>query len=352
MPLDISIAEYFSAPKALPLIDVRSPGEFAKGHIPEAVNIPLFSNEERAHIGTVYKQQSREKALEIGYQYVQPKLQWFLEEARKAGKGGKVTVHCWRGGMRSHAFAEHLEANDFNPVQVIEKGYKAYRNYVLEAFAKDYELRILGGYTGSGKTWILKHLSESGMQVIDLEGLAHHKGSAFGAIGNAPQPTVEQFENDLFAEWKEQDFDKPIWLEDESHNIGSVKIPLQLYYRMRESPVYFMDIPKAERAKHLVDEYAHYDNQLLEDSIRKISKRLGDLNTRLALEALEKEDHFAVAMLTLQYYDKTYLFGLQKRNPDLVHTLKLKNINHCQNAQSIKEFIARKENERHQTNSI
>ena len=185
---------------SLPIIDVRSPLEFEKGHIPGATNVALFSNEERAHIGTVYKQESQEAAIEIGYKYADPKREHYIREARKAAPDGRVIVHCWRGGMRSKSMAEHLENNGFTDVQVITGGYKAFRNYVLDFFQRSFSIKVIGGYTGSGKTEILQELKHQGEQVIDLERLAHHKGSAFGGIGQKEQPSVEQFENLLYKE--------------------------------------------------------------------------------------------------------------------------------------------------------
>ena len=180
-----------------------------------------------------------------------------------------MVVHCWRGGMRSHAFAEHLEKNGFEEVLVLQKGYKAYRNYVLDAFEKDVDLKVIGGYTGSGKTHILECIRELGLQVINLESEARHKGSAFGAIGEESQPTVEQFENNLFERWRKLDLTRPVYIEDESHSIGSVKVPISLYKKMRAAGVYFLDVPKEERAKVLVGDYAGIDDDLLRQGILK-----------------------------------------------------------------------------------
>jgi len=195
---EITIAEYYASYSHLPLIDVRSPGEYEKGHILQARNIALFSNDERAAVGTTYVQVSREKAIELGYKYVTPKLQDFIDESTALAPNYEIVVHCWRGGMRSKAFAQHLHDNGFKKVYVIKGGYKAYRNYILKFFAQPFKLYILGGYTGSGKTHILHEIEKNGEQVIDLEFLAHHKGSAFGAINEPQQPTVEHFENQLF----------------------------------------------------------------------------------------------------------------------------------------------------------
>ncbi len=334
----------------LPIIDVRSPGEFEKGHIPGATNIPLFTNDERAHVGTVYKQQSKEKAIEVGYVYVNPKLQMFIEESRKVAPNGNVIVHCWRGGMRSRSFAQHLSDNGFNDVKVVVGGYKAYRNFVLNHFETPADLKVIGGYTGSGKTYLLKEVAQLGHQMVDLEGLANHKGSAFGSIGENPQPTTEQFENNLSEIWRALDFSKPIYMEDESLSIGHVNIPMQLFSQIRNAQLYFIDIPKEERAKHLVNDYAGYDNQLLESSILRITKRLGGQNVNHALECLAQNNYVEVALTTLHYYDKAYIKGMNKRNADRIVKIPMEKVDAINNAKTIIRFI--KEYETNQVNAI
>ncbi len=336
---DINIQTYYQQYESLPIIDVRSPGEFEKGHIPGAHSIPLFNDEERAHIGTVYKQQSKENAIELGYKYVEPKLQWYVDEALKVAPDKQVVVHCWRGGMRSHSFAKHLEDNGFTSVIVIDKGYKSFRNYVLSSFDVDVLLRVIGGYTGSGKTYILKCLEKTGCQVIDLESLANHKGSAFGSIGEDDQPTVEQFENLLFDEWRKLDFSKPVYIEDESHNIGGVKLPMNLYTKIRDGKLFFLEVPKELRAQILVKDYAGYSNELIKSGILKISKRLGGYVTKLAIEALEKDDYFQVAMYTLNYYDKSYMRGMLRRDKDTVTRIELSDCDPEINAGYIKNIV-------------
>ena len=333
----------------LPIIDVRSPGEFEKGHIPDANHLPLFSNDERAHIGMVYKQQSKEVAIEIGYEYVRPKLKKFISKALLLAPKGEVIVHCWRGGMRSRSFAKLLSDNGFSDVKVIIGGYKSYRNYVLYSLALPVRLCVLGGYTGSGKTQILKRLKHIENQVIDLEKLANHRGSAFGGIGKGKQPSVEQFENNLHCELNKLDLNRIIWVEDESHNIGKVKIPIQFFEQMRNANLFFVDIPKEERAKYLVVEYAGFDKQLLADSIRRISKRLGDLNTKNAIQHLENEKFYEVALLSLQYYDKLYLKGMKKRESTKVIQIPIQTVDPLKNALKIEKLIT---NARHKINTI
>ncbi|MBN1950827.1 MAG: tRNA 2-selenouridine(34) synthase MnmH [Bacteroidales bacterium] len=344
MITEISVSDFFNRHIGVPIIDVRSPGEHEKGHIPGAKNIPLFTNEERAEVGTMYVQISREDALELAYKFVNPKLDWFGEESLKVAPEKVVAVHCWRGGMRSRSFAEHLDARGFSQVYLLQGGYKAYRNFMLDYFESPFRLRILGGYTGSGKTYILKELQEMGEQVVDLEGVANHKGSVFGGFGEASQPTVEQYENNLLAAFWPLDLNVPIWLEDESHRIGKVTMPLALYRKIREQRLYFIDVPKELRAKHLVGEYAVHEKEDLARAINSIHKRLGGQSTMLALEHLEKNEFFEVAMLTLQFYDKAYHKGMSKRDQEKVFSLELTGIDPASNAREILQFV--QENER------
>lgn len=316
MVQQIDIEEYLKS--ETPLIDVRSPGEYNKGHIPGAINIPLFSDTERARVGTVYKRQSREKAMHLGYKYVQPKLEDFILRSKQAAREGRVTVYCARGGLRSGSFAGHLHDNGFHLVSVISGGYKAYRKHALGTFDIPFHLRILGGYTGSGKTPVIHQLIQRGHQAVDLEGLAMHRGSAFGAINEHGQPTSEQFQNNLFNVWRKLDHSQPVWLEDESHNIGGVVVPYNLITQMRKSVLYFLDVPKEARARHLVSEYADVSSESLAESIHKISKRLGQQNTIRCLQLLEKKNYYEVALLALSYYDKSYAKAMRYRNRENV----------------------------------
>jgi tRNA 2-selenouridine synthase len=333
----ISIDFYFKNLKQLPIIDVRSPGEFAKGNIPNAHNIELFTDDERAVVGTAYKRESQEKAIAIGYEFVLPKLQNFVDSAISVAPNKEAVIHCWRGGMRSDAFANHLIKNGFKKVYVIENGYKAFRNYVLDSFTESLHLKVLGGYTGTGKTEILHALKRKGAQVIDLEGLANHRGSAFGGIDLPEQPTTEQFENKLFFEIQTLNSKLPIWVEDESKSIGKVSIPNAFYLRMGTMPVYFLEVPFEERVKHLVATYASLNQQKLADAIDKIAKRLGNDKAKLALDALKDKDYDKVVTLTLFYYDKYYLKGLQKRAESTILKFEIPSVKPEETAEFLKQ---------------
>jgi len=339
MVIQLTINEYFSRYINLPLIDVRSPGEFTKGHIPQANNVPLFSDSERAAVGTMYVRQSREKAIALGYEFVTPKLQHFIDQSTDIAPEKEVVVHCWRGGMRSAAFAKHLSDNGFRKVYLITGGYKAFRNHALKALHLPYKLKVLGGYTGSGKTHILSEISQLGHQIVDLEGLARHKGSAFGGLGMPGQPTVEQFENDLFEALRPLDHSKPIWVEDESQNIGKVQIPATFFQQIRQSRLYFVDIPSEKRVANLVHEYGNSPQSDLEDSINRIHKRLGGLATKHALQHISDGNYSEVARIALYYYDKSYLLGMSNRNKDLVTTIQLDDTDPVLNARIIMNKI-------------
>jgi tRNA 2-selenouridine synthase len=189
----ISTGKFLELAENTPVCDVRSPSEFSSGHIPGAVNIPLFSDAERAAVGIRYKKEGRIPAILEGLKRSAPLMTEKLSKALSAAHSGKLLVYCWRGGMRSEAMAWLFSLGDIE-TEVLEGGYKAYRNYILDRLSEKRKMIVLGGLTGSSKTHIIRHLKSTGHQIIDLEGLANHKGSAFGALGEFPQPSTEHFE--------------------------------------------------------------------------------------------------------------------------------------------------------------
>ena len=199
-------------------------------------------------------------------------------------------------------------------VYVLEGGYKSYRRHILEKLSEKRKMIVLGGMTGSSKTHILRHLKSKGQQVIDLEQLANHKGSAFGALGQMPQPSTEQFANLLFNKWSELENEIPFWVEDESRNIGSVFMPEGFYQNMQETHIIELVMDAKIRLPFLMEEYSRYPPENLKEAVNKISKRLGGDNTRDALVAIENKDFARAIEIVLQYYDKAYLFGLKRRD--------------------------------------
>ena len=313
----LSLAQYH------PILDVRSPGEYKHAHIPSAYNFPLFTDEERTVVGKLYKQKSREAAIKAGLDYFGVKMSKMVEAAeeivkqhsKSPGHTNIVLVHCWRGGMRSAGVAWLLDLYGFK-VYTLAGGYKAFRNLTLQQFNDYYPLRVLGGYTGSGKTEVLHALRSSGQRIIDLEGIAGHKGSAFGGIGLPYQPTQEMFENELgmaLYHLYAADDKTPVWIEDESQRIGMVNIPNSFWKTMREAPVYFLDIPFEQRLLFIVAAYGKLNKEDLLNAITRIQKRLGNLHAKNAMNYLLADDHKECFSILLRYYDKYYAKGLSER---------------------------------------
>lgn len=294
------------------VVDVRTPAEFAAGHIPGAYNLPLFSNEERVVVGTLYKQVSPEAAFQKGLEYAGAKLAWYVAEATRLAPARKITLHCWRGGQRSGSLAWLLSFAGFE-VTVLQGGYKAYRRYIHEQFeVRPLSYLVLGGPTGSGKTALLHQLTEMGEQVLDLEKLAHHKGSSFGALGELPQPTVEQFENNLFAAMQGIEAGRRVWVENESRSIGRVFMPESFWKKLQQSPLIAVAQPFEVRVNYLVQGYGSYSKEELEAAFRRIERKLGGQFVKAALEALEVDDYATAAAIALNYYDKTYAYTTSK----------------------------------------
>jgi tRNA 2-selenouridine synthase len=362
------------------VIDVRSPAEYKLAHIPGAFNLPIFNDEERSVVGNTYKKESREKAIKVGLKYFGPRMVNIIEEMEQLVKLTAVPsnekdgmqerallVHCWRGGMRSAGVAWLLNLYGFE-VYTLVGGYKSFRQWTHRQFAKAIQLKIIGGYTGSGKTEILHALAQRGQATIDLEGLGNHKGSSFGSIGMPPQPSQEMFENLLAVnlvmltktnsatagevQLSGHSFANPvatnstiksdgsqstesrnhhnfnsqtnssvtttvsnpvIWLEDESQRIGNLNIPQALWEQMRKAPIYFFNISFEERLNHIVKGYGKGDKEQIVSAILRIKKRLGGLETKTAINFIVEDDLKECFRLLLTYYDKYYLKSLHTR---------------------------------------
>ncbi len=347
----ITIGQFLELAKTQPILDVRSPAEYLHAHIPGAHNLPLFTDDERKVVGTAYKQESRKTAIKTGLDYFGVKMRKMVEEVETIitsitkeedhkinnkpipDSGAGLLVHCWRGGMRSAGVAWLLDLYGFE-VYTLVGGYKAYRQWARLQFENPYNFNILGGYTGSGKTLVLHELKRMGMAVIDLEALANHKGSAFGALGEKPQPTQEMFENllagELFAlkpqpnaELDETSLKEIIYLEDESQRIGSINIPTPLWNTMRKCRVSFIDIPFEERLDYLTEEYGKFEKEKLVNAVIRIQKRLGGLETKTAIYHLLENNHKECFRVLLKYYDKWYGKALLNREnlPDLLNKI-------------------------------
>jgi tRNA 2-selenouridine synthase len=316
----IGIDLYLSFTETIPLIDVRTPLEFEHAHVPGAFNIPLFSNDERVQVGTTYKQVGREAAILLGFDLSGSKWSGFIRQALEIAPEKRVAVHCWRGGMRSSAMAWALSLYGFE-VYLLEGGYKKYRNWVLDQFKLSWKLLILGGMTGSGKTDLLRELKHIGEQVIDLEGLAQHQGSAFGSMNGLVQPTQEQFENNFAQQLKACHPDKRIWVEDESVRIGHRIIPKAFWDQMRSAGVLCLEVPFEQRLQKLLTEYGALDPNFLAECCHRISKRVGPDQTKNAVQAIHDGRMADFIRILLLYYDKQYKKGMEKRDVNQVFTV-------------------------------
>lgn len=304
------------------LLDVRSPGEYEQGHIPGAFNLPLLDDEERAQVGTTYKESGREEAILLGFDLTGHKWCGFIEKALELAPDKKVSVYCARGGMRSGIMAWALDLYGFD-VSKIKGGYKRYRNWALEQFQEEYPFIILGGLTGTHKTEILLEMEKKGEQIIDLEGLARHQGSAFGSMNKMTQPTQQQFENELAIRLHDMSRERQIWIENESRTIGRRVIPPFVWKQKQNSVVIELQIPDQQRVDFLVEEYGSLDKKFLIEKTRKITKRLGPQHAQHAIEAIEEDRMADFIRTVLVYYDKAYRHGMNKRESVQVFTLNM-----------------------------
>ncbi|HRE67416.1 MAG TPA: tRNA 2-selenouridine(34) synthase MnmH [Cyclobacteriaceae bacterium] len=317
----ISFDEFLALRKNLPVVDVRSEGEYQSGHIQNAINIPLLNNQERVLVGTDYKQKGQLEAIKTGFRLVGPRLLDIITEAERVTSSKEVLVHCWRGGMRSNNFCQFVGMAGIK-THSLKGGYKTYRQKALESFAQPLNLILLTGCTGSGKSEILRGLKASGQQVIDLETLASHKGSAFGGLFMNPQPTTEQFQNNLFEEILQLDPQQPIWVEDESIAIGHIFLPRDFWLQMNNSSLVQVLVDKDVRVKRLVEEYGKADKDEFLAIMSKIVKRLGGQHFNTAKQKLLEDDMQAVMQVLLTYYDKAYLHSIEKRKDKMKKIVK------------------------------
>lgn len=305
----ITIEEYFKPHRTNLLIDVRSPGEYNQGHIPGAINLPLFTDEERKQVGTMYKQVSPEKAFMKGLDIVGPKMSFFVKEIKKYSPD-QVTVQCWRGGKRSQSVTWLLNFAGIS-ANYLSGGYKSFRNYILNnVLTDDIKLIVLGGKTGIGKTEFLQKLKDRGEQIIDLEALANHKGSAFGHLGEPTQPSNEQYENILAQEIIQLDKEKRIWVENESRMIGSNPVPASLWVKMKKAPLLNIEVDPEIRYQNILRDYGQFTKEELTLCFKKIEKKLGSQNMKDAIDAININDLKSAINIATKYYDKTYEYNL------------------------------------------
>jgi tRNA 2-selenouridine synthase len=327
----ISIEDFLSSSGTF--IDVRSPLEFSKGHILNAINIPLFDDKQREEIGTIYKKQGSEIAIQVGFKYASKKFPDFLNKVKSITS--PLKIYCARGGMRSQSMANFFSKHNYQCLS-LKKGYKRYRNHILHKLTQPLKIIILGGSTGCGKTQILQILKKQHCQVVDLENLAKHRGSSFGHLPNISQPSNEQFENLIAHNLQEFNTDLPIWMEQESRLIGKCKIPDLLFSQMLKAPVITISRPLSQRLNLIWEEYHIQSKDSLIKGVEKLRKRLGEKQTDTLISWIEKGLLKKSATQILKYYDKTYNYFLKKHSIEPKYSLFHENWSNIKWAEELK----------------
>ena len=294
------------------ILDVRSPIEFDQGHIPGAFNLPLFTNDERAEVGTCYKKQGRDEAIKLGFDLAGPKLGDIVRQAEKLATEKTLRIHCARGGLRSRSVAWCLETAGFR-IETLEGGYKSYRKWVRKIVSAPRQISILGGLTGTGKTHILSAVKEQGGQVLDLEGLANHRGSSFGGLGMPPQPSTQHFENLIAEQLIQYDSFQPVWIESESRQVGSCSVPEELFSLMKAAPAIKIVRPIEKRLDILTEMYGQIDRGELIEATKRITKKLGGKSTKEAVDLINKNELREACRIILDYYDRSYNAHIKRR---------------------------------------
>lgn len=310
MPVVLNVDQFLTAPGVL--LDTRSPGEYEQGRIPGAVNLPLFTNADRAAVGTCYKQQGQEQAIELGLAIVGPKLLNLVQLAKTLAPDRRVRLHCWRGGMRSSSMAWLLETAGLE-VTLLADGYKAFRRWASMILSRPLPIITLGGMTGSGKTALLDALADRGEQILDLEQLAHHRGSSYGGLGLPAQPTNEQFENAIAIAWANFAAHRPVWIEAESRRIGLCRVPDRLFGLMTQAPIVQIERSRVDRIAILQKVYGAIAPADLIAATARLTRKLGGQQAQAAIAHIQTGDLASAIDIVLNYYDKAYLYDLQRR---------------------------------------
>lgn len=323
---DLNIEDLFHIERPV-IIDVRSPIEFKDGSIPGAINIPLFSNEERAEIGTIYKQTGPEKAKWRAMEIVSPKLPTLLKNIKDttSGHSQHPIIYCWRGGMRSNSVVTFLEYAGIRS-KVLKGGYKAYRQFILSEIPKllPEKAVVLHGLTGVGKTEILHILSKKGYPVLDLEGMANHRGSIFGGVGLGDSHNQKIFDSLLFQELQKLKGRSFFLIEAESKRIGKVMLPDELMNKKNNGINFYLSTTMEQRVNHIVNEYIlpyehlPWYHEKISENLERVLRRVKDLKiNNLLIDFLEKRQYKEMVPILLEkYYDPKYDFKRQDYNGD------------------------------------
>ncbi|MDW7650175.1 MAG: tRNA 2-selenouridine(34) synthase MnmH [Bacillota bacterium] len=314
----LSVEQFLENRQQYYLVDVRSPGEFTKSSIPGAVNVPLFSDEERAEVGTAYWQEGADRAKLVGLSLVSSKLSKIVEDILEGAAGREIVLYCWRGGMRSRSVFSLLEALGY-PVRQLVGGYKAFRRRVV-AFFKDTKLDlpvyVLNGLTGVGKTLVIKKLLEKGAPALDLEGMANHRGSAFGAVGLGQSRSQKDFEALLFLAMYDLKNSPFLIVEGEGKRIGPVVLPDMLFAAMHHGHHILLEAGLDTRVERIVTEYhgSATNRAELADAVYALQQKLGREQCEELAGLIRRGEYLPAAQkLCTDYYDLYYRDSRQKR---------------------------------------
>lgn len=346
------------------VVDVRSPSEFAEDHIPSAINLPVLDDAERAKVGTLYKQVCPFTARKVGAALVAQNIAQHLNTHFAAkDKNYHPLVYCWRGGQRSNSLATVLIEIGWQ-VAVLQGGYKTYRTYVrdqLEQLPAKFTYRVLCGMTGSGKTYILRQLREQGIQVLDLEGLANHRGSLLGEEWESeksdefknsvpstqmpitpnspqPQPSQKHFESLLLEQLQSFDASKPVWVESESNKIGRVYLPQLLWQLMKQASCTEIQLPLEIRIQWLLQEYPHLIIHpiVLKEKLQKLKSRHGSEKINKWFQLIDAgEWKSLVSDLLVSHYDPSYNHAIRQSFPKVAQVLSLSDLS----AESVNDLL-------------
>lgn len=313
------------------MIDVRSPGEYEEDHWPGAINLPVLSDQERAEIGTTYKQdpfRARQRGAALVARNIAAHLEsHFIDWDRDY----RPLVYCWRGGQRSQSLALVLAQVGWR-VTVLQGGYKAYRRWIreqLHLLPTQFHYRLLAGPTGVGKTQLLHDLAQKGAQVLDLEGLARHRGSLLGQEWQQAQPSQKWFESLMVEQLQSFQPEQPIWVESESSTIGRLHLPAALWQAMKASPCIQIEAPLRDRVDWLIRSYPHLmaHPQVLREKLVLLKPQQGQARVRQWHEWIEAQAwEELVQDLLERHYDPTYRHAIQRTYPHQLETVELSDL--------------------------